>query len=384
MDISAVIVAAGSSSRMNVEKSKTLLPLRGKSVIRRTLEAFEKADCIKAIVLVCRQEDMEEFVLQAKGLIKPISFVLGGKDRQESVANGVAMALDSDFVAIHDGARPLIEPKDILSVCKAAQKHGAATLGVKLKDTVKLADDEQMVESTPPRERLWQIQTPQVFNRRLYLQALNWANANGSSFTDDCQLIEGFGKKVYLQEGSYSNIKLTTREDIYMAEALVDEYNPVPRMGHGYDVHRLVPDRKLIIGGVEIPFRLGLLGHSDADVLLHAISDAILGGAGMGDIGGMFPDTDPSYAGADSLLLLKQAAGAVLERGYIVSNLDCTVVAQKPKLKEYVPLMREKIAWACGIKPSDVNVKATTEEGLGFTGSMEGISAHAVCILKVI
>jgi 2-C-methyl-D-erythritol 2,4-cyclodiphosphate synthase len=153
------------------------------------------------------------------------------------------------------------------------------------------------------------------------------------------------------------------------------------RIGHGYDVHRLVPGRRLILGGAEIPYEKGLLGHSDADVLTHAICDALLGAAALGDIGGMFPDTDPRYEGADSLLLLGAVAGRIGECGYSIGNIDATVLAQKPRLADYIPQMRENIAKACGIAVGDVSVKATTEEGLGFTGRGEGIAAHAVCLL---
>lgn len=156
---------------------------------------------------------------------------------------------------------------------------------------------------------------------------------------------------------------------------------PVLRVGHGYDVHRLVEERKLILGGVEIPWEKGLLGHSDADVLVHAVMDAILGAAAMGDIGKHFPDTDPKYAGADSMFLLKEVVGLVEQQGYQISNLDCTVIAQQPKLKDFIPQMRERIADICKVEPDQVNVKATTEEKLGFTGTGEGMSAHCVCLI---
>ena len=154
------------------------------------------------------------------------------------------------------------------------------------------------------------------------------------------------------------------------------------RIGHGYDVHRLVPDRKLILGGVEIPFEKGLLGHSDADVLTHALMDALLGAAGLGDIGQHFPDTDPAYAGADSLKLLEQVIKLIGQKGYRLGNADCTVIAQRPKLASYLPAMKENFARICGVSPEQINLKATTEEKLGFTGSGSGISAHAVCLLE--
>ena len=209
-------------------------------------------------------------------------------------------------------------------------------------------------------------------------------------FTDDCQLVEHIGQKVWLSEGDYQNIKITTPEDMVLAEAIARQQDTQQRgeksemeirAGHGYDVHRLVEGRKLILGGVTIPWEKGLLGHSDADVLTHAVMDALLGAAALGDIGRHFPDTDPLYAGADSLELLRHVVKLLCQEGYAISNIDATVIAQRPKLKDFIPQMQQNIAAACGIAPAQVNVKATTEENLGFTGSGEGMSAHSVCIL---
>lgn len=383
MKFCAVIVAAGASGRMKSSQSKVLLPLLGIPVIRRTLLAFEQTECISDIVVVCRAEDIEQISAQCGCLKKIRAVVPGGADRQESVSNGIRAAGDSDYVAIHDGARPLVSTEAVERVCKAAVLYGAATLAVPAKDTVKLGDEAHFVAHTPNREQVYQIQTPQVFRLEVYQNALRLAEAQGKSYTDDCQLIEQAGGRVYLTEGDYSNIKLTTPEDLALAEGLLQKKEQCRmRIGHGYDVHRLVPGRKLIIGGVEIPHHKGLLGHSDADVLLHAVSDALLGAAGLGDIGGMFPDTDEKYEGADSLLLLREVVTAVAGAGYQVGNLDCTVVAQVPKLKPFVAEMRGNIAAACRVPVEQVNVKATTEEKLGFTGRCEGISAHAVCLIQ--
>ena len=182
--------------------------------------------------------------------------------------------------------------------------------------------------------------------------------------------------------GDYRNLKLTTPEDRLAARAYLGKGQKTVRIGSGYDVHKLVEDRKLILGGVEIPFEKGLLGHSDADVLAHAIADALLGAAALGDIGKLFPDNDPKYEGADSLVLLEQVCVLLREKGYAIGNVDATVIAQKPKLAPWIPQMRENLAKACGIPGSAVSVKATTEEGLGFTGSGEGIAATAVCLLE--
>ena len=196
--------------------------------------------------------------------------------------------------------------------------------------------------------------------------------------TDDCSIFELAGLPVRLVEGDYANLKITTREDL---PAPAKEGDAV-RIGHGYDVHRLVEGRKLILGGVDIPYEKGLLGHSDADVLVHAVADALLGAAALGDIGKLFPDTDERYKGADSLVLLGHVAACVRQTGYEVENIDATVLCQRPKLAAHIPAMREKLAAACGVAAGEVSVKATTEEGLGFTGAGQGIAAHCVCLLR--
>ncbi len=381
INITAVIVAAGSSTRMGADKSKLLLEVGGKTVIRRTLETFENTDCISKIVLVTREQDIPAMKNEAQGITKLINIVKGGKDRQDSVLNGVSAAGDCDYIAIHYGARPLVTPEEIELVCADGVKYGAATLSAVPKDTVKIADGDSFAASTPERSSLRLIYTPQVFDRKAYMECIAKAE---SSFTDDCQLFESQGRKVFLTAGKYTNIKITTPEDIPAAEAILGiKRNEVARMriGHGYDVHKLVQGRKLIMGGVEIPHETGLLGHSDADVLCHAVSDALLGAAAMGDIGHLFPDTDPAYKGADSVILLTKVVEALNKGGYRPVNIDATIIAQRPKMMPHIMKMRENIAKACGLDVNDVSVKATTEEKLGFTGREEGISTHAVALI---
>ena len=238
-----------------------------------------------------------------------------------------------------------------------------------LKDTVKFTDTEGFSDGTPDRASLRSVQTPQAFRAELYRDMI----LSGKEATDDAGLAELLGIKVKLSEGDPRNIKITTADD------LPKEDCAMPRIGHGYDVHILAPDRKLVIGGVTIPYELGLLGHSDADVLVHAVMDAMLGALALGDIGKHFPDSDPAYKGADSIELLKKVNVLVREKGYRVSNLDCTINAEKPKLAPYIGQMRENIAAACGCDVSCVSVKATTEEGLGLAG--KGIGAVCVCLL---
>lgn len=365
--------------------SKVLYELGGRPVIRWSLEALASRPEVAELVLVCREEDRAALEQAASGLGKPVSLVLGGAQRQESVLRGVeALSPETDYVLIHDGARPLVTGELIGRVCTGALEHGAATAAVPCKDTCKLAGEEGFVEETPPRDRLYAVQTPQAFERDMYLYAVGRAQDREQSYTDDCQLIEAAGGRVKLVEGDYRNLKITTPEDLVTARALAGagkERDPM-RVGYGYDVHKLAEGRKLILGGVEVPFEKGLLGHSDADVLTHAAADAILGAAALGDIGHLFPDTDPQYQGADSLLLLREVCRAAKEAGFSLGNLDCTLIAQRPKVAPYVPRMRENLARACGVGLDRVSVKATTEEGLGFTGSGQGMAASAVCLLE--
>lgn len=380
----AVIVAAGNSTRMGGVRSKVLELLCGKPVLHYSLSAFCACEEIAQIVVVCREEDMaafqaaiDQFAAQHPGAPE-ILLTPGGESRQDSVFLGArALSQELSYLVIHDGARPLVSREVISAVCADALEFGAATAAVPSVDTCKLGVD--FVEETPPREKLYAVQTPQAFDRDLYLYAVEKAKQSEKIYTDDCQLVEAAGGRVRLSKGETKNRKLTTPEDLLIAEALLQGGGNRMRVGYGYDVHRLVEGRKLILGGVDIPFEKGLLGHSDADVLVHAVADALLGAAALGDIGQHFPDSDPRYAGADSLKLLSEVCALLRERGFEVGNIDGTVIAQRPKLAPHIPQMRERIAAACGITVEQVSVKATTEEGLGFTGTGEGIAASAVC-----
>lgn len=383
--VCAVVVAAGSSSRMGGSVPKQLMELCGKPVLFHTLSAFEKTPEVETVVVVCREEDMARIKEITENFSKIKALVPGGKTRQASVAAGVKAAGECGFVAIHDGARPLITPEEIRQVVADAKIWGASTLAAPVTDTIKTAGEQELVEETLDRSILRAVQTPQVFRKDEYVRAMEAAKAAGKDFTDDCQLMEFSGKPVHLCPGKRSNLKLTTPEDFLFARGILmerEERKNGMRIGHGYDVHRLTEGRKLILGGVEIPWDKGLFGHSDADVLAHAIADALLGAAALGDIGKLFPDNDPAYKGADSLKLLAEVCRRVREAGYEVENIDATILAQAPKLRPYIDRMRENLAAACGISPGQVSVKATTEEGLGFTGAGEGMAAHSVCLLR--
>ena len=381
----AVLLAAGNSTRMGGGRSKVLEELEGRPALCRSLEVLDRCPLIGEICLVCREQDLADMLPLTSGLATPVRVVPGGAQRQDSVEQGVeALTGPWEYVAIHDGARPLVTDEVLAAVCRDAMAHGAATAAVPSKDTCKLADEAGFVAATPARDRLWAVQTPQAFSLALYREALGKARAAGQSYTDDCQLIEAAGGSVKLTMGDYRNIKLTTPEDLLAARAYLggEGGKKTVRIGYGYDVHRLVEGRKLILAGVEVPFEKGLLGHSDADVIAHAVADALLGAAALGDIGHLFPDTDPRYAGADSLKLLGEVCRLLREKGFSIGNIDATLLAQRPKIAPHISRMRENLAAACGIAADQVSVKATTEERLGFTGREEGMAASAVCLLE--
>ena len=382
--ISAVLVAAGSSTRMGFDKLS--FDLGGETVLHRSIRAFDQCPQIGEIVLVAGKN--RAFVeQQAVGCTKPVQIVAGGATRAESAKNGV-LAAHGELVAVHDAARPFVSPAVIAAVLEAAARCGAATPAVPVKDTIKQAvpgdgktvPEACLVHSTPDRSTLYAVQTPQCFDRTQYLAALQELDAEKARLvTDDCSLFELTGRSVQLTQGDYANLKITTREDLPRP---VQKEETRMRIGHGYDVHRLVEGRKLILGGVEIPFEKGLLGHSDADVLAHAVMDAVLGAAALGDIGQHFPDNDPAYAGADSLELARHVARILSEHGYRVENIDATILCQRPKLAPHIPAMRANLAAAFGLPVDAVSVKATTEEHLGFTGEGLGIAAHAVALIE--
>lgn len=382
--ISAVLVAAGSSTRMGFDKLS--FDLGGETVLHRSIRAFDQCPQIGEIVLVAGKN--RAFVeQQAVGCTKPVQIVAGGATRAESAKNGV-LAAHGELVAVHDAARPFVSPAVIAAVLEAAARCGAAAPAVPVKDTIKQAmpgdgktvPEACLVHSTPDRSTLYAVQTPQCFDRTQYLAALQELDAEKARLvTDDCSLFELTGRSVQLTQGDYANLKITTREDLPRP---VQKEETRMRIGHGYDVHRLVEGRKLILGGVEIPFEKGLLGHSDADVLAHAVMDAVLGAAALGDIGQHFPDNDPAYAGADSLELARQVARILSEHGYRVENIDATILCQRPKLAPHIPAMRANLAAAFGLPVDAVSVKATTEEHLGFTGEGLGIAAHAVALIE--
>ena len=385
----ALLVAGGRGTRMGLPENKAFVPLLGEPMLTLSLRALLAGGAFGGVTVVVAPGEIaraEALIAGCAPIDVPVRVAEGGEDRQASVYNGlVALPPEAEYVAVHDAARPLVTPAVIEACLASARAFGSGVAAVPLKDTVKRVDSEGVVRDTPPRAELRAVQTPQTFRTSLLREAHRHALRTGLRATDDAGLVEAMGVPVRLAEGDSENIKVTTPEDVAVAEALLAKRGaalPAPfRVGQGYDVHKLVEGRALILCGVRVPYERGLLGHSDADVAAHALCDALLGAAGLGDIGRHFPDTDPAHAGADSLLLLAETAQKAAAAGYAVGNVDVTIVAQRPKLKDYIPQMAGNLARVLGVPVSAVNVKATTTEGLGFEGSGEGISAHAVALL---
>lgn len=377
----AIVLAGGSGSRMGADRNKVLLHLHSEPVIVRSVRAF--VGLVDGVILVSRPEDIPcmQDILNAAQL--PVTIVPGGDTRQASVWNGLcALPDDCTHVLIHDGARCLVDEATIRRCMDSVEKYGTGVAAIPAIDTIKQVNQEDIVTATPDRSTLRAVQTPQGFAVELIRRAHETALAEGFLGTDDASLVEHLGVPVRLTPGDRRNIKLTTPEDMMMAEAFLGHSFPALRVGQGYDVHRLVQDRALILCGVQVPHSLGLLGHSDADVALHALMDAMLGAMALGDIGKHFPDTDERYRGISSMKLLEHVVSLLNERNAHVSNCDVTIVAQKPKLLPYIPQMRENVANVLHLPIDRVNIKATTTERLSFEGREEGISAHAICMVE--
>lgn len=388
--LATIVPAAGVSVRMQAGKNKAFIELAGMPIIVHTLIALAKCQDVKLVYVVVRADEldyMQGILDKYKHLFPGLecTVVAGGRERQQSVYNALRLVpANTEYVAVHDGARPFISP-DVFAAClDSAVLNKAAIVAVPSKDTIKVAAGEY-VEGTLERARLRCVQTPQIFDYNLLCTAYDQAESSEYLGTDDASLVERLGHKVALVNGEYKNIKLTTPEDLLIAEAYLQQKSNteelVMRVGQGYDVHRLVENRKLILGGVEIPHSLGLLGHSDADVLLHAVKDAILGACGLGDIGDHFPDTSSEFKDISSLYLLECVRDIIDKAGYKVHNVDALIIAEKPKVAPYKEQMRVNIANALRIELDAVNLKATTTEKLGFTGREEGIASSAVAMV---
>jgi 2-C-methyl-D-erythritol 4-phosphate cytidylyltransferase/2-C-methyl-D-erythritol 2,4-cyclodiphosphate synthase len=349
-------------------------------ILQRSVDAFLRCDMVSSLVVALPSDLAASPPAYLRGGAKPIQIVDGGQRRQDSVARAfAAVAERADVVVIHDAARPLVSDAVIRRTIDAAARTGAAIAAVRASDTVKRGDASQRIVETLPRDDIYLAQTPQAFRTAVLRDALGFAD----DATDEAALAERAGYAVRLVEGDVRNLKITTPEDLAMAEHLLGGAAPASalRIGNGYDLHTLVAGRPLILGGVTIPFEKGLQGHSDADAVCHAVTDAILGAAAAGDIGRHFPDTDPAWKDANSIDLLRHAAGIVRDAGFDVANVDIVVIAQRPKMAPHVDGMRANLAHALGCDASQISVKGKTNEGVDSTGAGESIAVHAVALL---
>ena len=358
--------------------------LAGKPLIIHSLQLMERHPRIDHIILVVSGQwaaIITDKYLKPYGITKVDKIVEGGADRCFSVTNAVnALAPSDDIVVIHDAVRPFVTEQQIDAVIDAATSHGASTLAARVTNTIKQAKGDEAFK-TLDRSNLWSIQTPQAFKKDILCNAVSHAEKTGDFGTDECYIVEKTGRTVKLVEGTGKNIKVTTKSDLLFAESILRKDTGKMRIGTGYDAHRLVEERKLILGGVEIEHSKGLLGHSDADVLCHAICDAVLGALGQGDLGKHFPDTDSRYKGISSIKLLEYAEDLLEKNSFKIGNIDATVVAQKPKVFPFIEKMRENIAGALNTDKGNISIKATTTEGMGFEGREEGISAQAAVVI---
>jgi 2-C-methyl-D-erythritol 4-phosphate cytidylyltransferase/2-C-methyl-D-erythritol 2,4-cyclodiphosphate synthase len=379
--VGAVVLAAGSGRRMGIGANKVYMRLGGETVLGHTLAAFAQVEEISQLVLVCKAGEEALALSEAQKTIRvPFVIVTGGTQRQYSVKNALAaLGEELEYVLVHDAARCMVSPQLIRDCIQSAIAYGSGCAGAPVTDTVKRVE-EGFITGTVERSSLAAVQTPQAFEKALLAAAHAQAEKDGFLGTDEAMLVERLGIKVRLVPSGRDNIKITTREDMGYAGYLKGVAQKA-RIGHGYDAHRLQAGRRLVLGGVEIPHGKGLLGHSDADVLTHAIMDALLGAAGLKDIGCCFPPSDERYKDAKSTLLLAEVGRMLREKSFTVGNIDATLVLQTPKIAPYIDAMRENIAKALETETGRVNIKATTTEGLGFAGREEGAAATAVCMI---
>lgn len=377
-----IVLAAGVSSRLAGETPKQFRDLAGESAASRSVRLLATCPGIDGVVVVVAPDAIGGPHAERLGSSPSVRAVVpGGATRAASSLAGVEAAGGAAIVLVHDAARPFATEALVTGVLEATRRHGAAIPALAVKDTVKRDDGSGFIGETLPRAPLRLAQTPQGSRRDWLLSALRAVLGAGADVTDEAQALERAGHRVALVPGHPGNIKITTQEDWDEALRRADGPPGEMRIGHGYDIHRFGDGRALVLGGVVFPGETGLAGHSDADAVLHAAMDAVLGAAGMQDIGHRFPPSDPRFAGADSGGLAREVASAVRGAGFRIVNLDLTVLAERPRLAGRVEEMRSAIGAAFGIDAGRVGLKATTLEGLGSLGRGEGIACHAVALI---
>ena len=386
MEFAALVVAGGGGTRAGAGATKQYRLLRGEPVLRHSLRLFTDHREIGAVQAVIRHEDVAEYERASTRLPKCLPAVPGGKTRQASVLAGLESLVPTAprFVLVHDAARPFAERALIDRALSSVRKSGASIPAVPVADTIKRVDGTGLIVANVERSELRAVQTPQAFTFESLLAAHRRAAMEGRhEFTDDAALMEWAGIPVTTFEGSPLNAKLTTPEDFERANAYAAQLLGDVRTGTGYDVHAFEEGDFVTLGGVKIPHTKKLSGHSDADVLLHAITDAILGAIADGDIGHHFPPSDAKWRGADSAAFVQFAVERVRARGGMIAHIDGTLICESPKIGPHRDAMRAKIAEICGIEIGRVGVQATTNEGLGFIGRGEGIAAMATATIRL-
>jgi 2-C-methyl-D-erythritol 4-phosphate cytidylyltransferase/2-C-methyl-D-erythritol 2,4-cyclodiphosphate synthase len=391
MGIAAVIVAAGRGIRAGGELPKQFRALGGQTIISRVLDRFLSHSQIDRVVVVIHPDDgslFEETAREHLGHSKLLVVPGGGRTRQISARNGLEALCEQapDLVLVHDAARPFVSSEQMDLAIREGLSSGAAIPGIAVVDTIKLVAEDSKVVATPDRSRLRAVQTPQAFRFDELLAAHRRALQEGrEDFSDDGALAEWAGLAVSVFEGDPSNVKLTRTEDFEQAEQRLkgERMHLVVRLGTGFDVHAFAPGDHVWLGGIEIPHDQGVAAHSDGDVVLHALTDALLGALAEGDIGVHFPPSDPQWRGASSDRFLAFAAGRVRARGGLIDHLDATILCESPRLGPYREAMRTRIAEIVGISIGSVSLKATTTERLGFTGRREGLAAQAAATIRL-
>jgi len=390
MFVSAIIAAGGRGSRLDAGGPKQLLEIGGTPMLQRVVETFVRATCVDEIVVAVPSDladDPPYYLLECS---KPLRVVVGGGRRQDSVAKAFdRVSPAADVVIVHDAARPFASEALIQRTVDAARECGAAIAAVAAHDTVKeaVADSRSehgaLVKRTLPRAHMFLAQTPQAFRRAVLHDAIALARQTDATATDEAALVERAGHPVRLVAGEPGNLKITTLDDLQLARAIAEKSaHATARIGTGYDLHRLIEGRPFVLAGIAIPSAKGPIGHSDADVLCHAIVDAVLGAGALGDIGRHFPDTDERWQGAAGLDLLARAVELVRAQGFATVNIDAVVIVERPKLTTHVPEICRNLARTLGVEASAINVKGKTSEGVGEIGRGEAIACHAVALLR--
>jgi 2-C-methyl-D-erythritol 4-phosphate cytidylyltransferase/2-C-methyl-D-erythritol 2,4-cyclodiphosphate synthase len=380
VSVGVIIVAAGRGDRMGASSPKQFLDLNGRSILQHSVAAFDNHPSVSHLVVVLAADMVESSDQLIGRTLRPCAVVAGGSRRQDSVAAGVrALPPDVDVILIHDAARPFADAALIDRVLAGVTDAGAAVPATRVRDTVKRvpAGGDRIAE-TVPREDLWLAQTPQGFRRSILEDAMARQRPDAPA-TDDGMVAEMAGHAVKIVQGDERNVKITTPDDLAAARAALSAGS---RVGTGYDLHRLVPGRPLVLAGVEIPFERGPHGHSDGDVVCHALIDAIFGAAGAGDIGRHFPNTDPAWKDAAGLDLLARTMAIVRDAGWVVLNADVTVILERPKLAPHIADIRGRLAVVLGVPVDRVSVKGKTNEGVDAVGQGEAIASHAVAMLS--